>query len=119
VHKRLVAKLEEGFRERTILLISRAFQSISAANLAKYLGVSTADAVTFAQSRGWKKNGDFIFPIPPEDSKVVLGTSANFQSLSEYVVYLETDLSIPQKVSDKPSKGAQVAPKGHGKGHAK
>lgn len=50
----------------------------------------------------------------------MLGTSANLQSLAEYVVYLETDLSVPNKASEKATKsGHPAAAKGASKGHAK
>lgn len=98
-------------------------------NLATFLGVSPAeaskclylvllDSFLVAESNGWARNGDFVVPAPSDDHKVVLGTSANLQSLSEYVVYLETDLSVPHKATEKSTKSA-AAPKGQSKGHAK
>jgi len=111
VHKVLLQHLQDKFRQRTIDLVATSFQSVSSSNLAKYLGVSTADALSFALSRGWTVNGDFVAPVPGDDHKVTLGTSANLHSLAEYVVYLETDLSIPSQKSEKAgAKGSSGQP---------
>jgi len=114
VHRQIVCALEGLFRSRTIHLISRAFQAISGANLATYLGLPVEEAFSFAASRGWTRTGDFVSPTPPDDSKVTLGTTANLQSLSEYVVYLETDLSVPYKPTEKPKTSAPKTQAGTG-----
>jgi len=88
----LVAILEESFRRRTFELVSKAFSVISTKSLALYLGLSVADALRFAESKGWQPAGDGFFkptPVPP--AKRQIATIQNMQSLTEYVVFLESE----------------------------
>jgi len=91
LHATLVEILEESFRERSFTVTAKAYSVVSTKSLALLLGVSVEDALKYAVSRGWEVVGDgFLKTKPAARPKFETATLANMQSLTNYIVYLES-----------------------------
>jgi len=91
LHATLVEILEESFRERSFAVTAKAYSVVSVKSLALLLGQSVDDVSKYAVSKGWEVVADgFLKTKPVSQPKFETATLANMQSLTDYVVYLES-----------------------------
>jgi len=91
LHATLVELLEESFRARSFVVTAKAYSIVSAKSLALLLGLSVEDATKFVVNKGWENIGDGYFKTKPvPQGKTESADLTNMQSLTEYVVYLES-----------------------------
>eukprot|EP01112_Ceratiomyxa_fruticulosa_P009578 TRINITY_DN2506_c0_g1_i1.p1 TRINITY_DN2506_c0_g1~~TRINITY_DN2506_c0_g1_i1.p1 ORF type:complete len:222 (+),score=60.89 TRINITY_DN2506_c0_g1_i1:59-667(+) len=82
----------EVFRQRMIELVSKAFSTISVADLGVYLGVDEPSTLTFANSHNWTIDlaTQTISPKPISTTKSQKITTSQLDSLTSYVAFLES-----------------------------
>jgi len=87
----LVDILREKYRQRTFELLSNAYSIISIDTIAQHLGLSYEDATKMVKSHGWEEvEKDLYKPIPYHHTEGPSPNIKNLQSLTDYVVFLET-----------------------------
>jgi hypothetical protein len=89
--QQLVSLLEESYRNRMIVLVSRAYTTVRVADLAILLGANEVETRKFAESRQWSVRGDIVSPIaPPAASAAMPEPNKSLVSLTNYASYMET-----------------------------
>eukprot|EP01117_Protostelium_nocturnum_P020828 TRINITY_DN9619_c0_g1_i1.p1 TRINITY_DN9619_c0_g1~~TRINITY_DN9619_c0_g1_i1.p1 ORF type:complete len:194 (-),score=46.72 TRINITY_DN9619_c0_g1_i1:76-657(-) len=93
VHAQLAQELVAVFRERTFVLLSKAFTNITGKDTAAYLGLNQQQAVQFVEQRGWvyDKNNDLLQVKPFEQTKVQMSDLTRLGQLADYFTYLESN----------------------------
>jgi len=92
VYQALARNLVDQFRQRTFVLLSRAYTTISVNDCAIILGLPPADAVKLTTQRGWQyeQATNVLRPIPVVEAKVQKTSLDQLQDLTKYVVFLES-----------------------------
>jgi len=89
--KTLVQSFLDSFRVNTFLLLSKAYQVISVADAAVYLGFSQADVVKHTTQQGWihDASNNLLAPKRLVETKDQSTSLVHLQQLTEYFCFLE------------------------------
>lgn len=105
VEQAMVSKLVDLHRQRTIMLISRAYSTVSVSTVARLLGLSNTEVADLARANEWTVDNDNFVNIPPkcrasaDQVKPLLSKTirqaaddkySELQRLTEQVVRLQT-----------------------------
>jgi len=86
----LVDILKAKYSERTIELLSNAYSIVTLDTICQHLGLSSGDAINLVKSRGWEEVDGMFKPVPFVQKEGPSPNIKNLQSLTDYVVFLET-----------------------------
>eukprot|EP01095_Lingulamoeba_sp_RSL-Kostka_P017902 TRINITY_DN9587_c0_g3_i1.p1 TRINITY_DN9587_c0_g3~~TRINITY_DN9587_c0_g3_i1.p1 ORF type:complete len:195 (+),score=41.25 TRINITY_DN9587_c0_g3_i1:78-662(+) len=86
----LLQKLEENFRENTINLISRSYNSITLKSFCEKTGYSPQDAINEIQAKEWEFDEDksIIRPVIQNEENFSTDQLNQLKKLTDYVAYL-------------------------------
>ncbi|CAH1249842.1 COPS8 [Branchiostoma lanceolatum] len=90
--KQIMAAVAESVRSRACDLVARAYSSISAEDLAAFLGLSVDDSVKAVVERGWQADPQTRMITPKKPAPVAVPpreSSQHLQQFTDLVAFLE------------------------------
>uniref|UniRef100_A0A6U4MZW9 CSN8/PSMD8/EIF3K domain-containing protein n=1 Tax=Hemiselmis andersenii TaxID=464988 RepID=A0A6U4MZW9_HEMAN len=85
----LSASVLEGVRSRQMKLIGQSHSAIAVSDCSEMLGLPPQEAVARCAVQGWKEEGGFVRPAPPEEEGSPVVGKKLLQDLTEYVCKLD------------------------------